>query len=238
MRRIMFYLLTMIFVLTTCFQVCEKDDDMYDPDDNIERPSLVVSVNGDISVGNFETGTVGTVTFSRFPVTVNEWKRVREQIGETMMGAVTLQIMAGELYMRDAAAGEECVRLNCIKTEATSFIGHAKDRKGDRPYQFASLLKGSSPANGYNPTKPYTIEFEVRTIGSPITHSTYYEADVYTFFVAMSGRSTEFQYISVLKTPRPDEAGERGKYYIMNSTSNITMQCQQKTFTVDYNGLD
>ena len=153
------------------------------------------------------------------------------------MGAAALQIMAGELYMRDAAAGEECVRLNCVKTEATSFISHVKDRKGDRPYQFASFLMGATPTNGYSPTKPYTIEYEVRTTGSLISHSSIYEADVYCFFVHTGGRKSP-QYITVLKTPKPDEAGERGKYYILNSTSNMTSQCDPISFTVEYKGLD
>ena len=200
-------------------------------------PAIEVTINGEISPTKFTIGTKGSVVFNRFPATVAEWKKVQEQIGGTMMGAVTLQIMAGELYMRDTKAGEECIKLNCLNVTATTFISHVKDRKEDRPYQFASFLKGATPANGYSPTKPYTIEYEVRSTGSLISHSSIYEADVYCFFIHTGGRNAP-QYITVLKTPKPDEAGERGKYYILNSTSNMTFQCDPKSFTVDYKGLD
>ena len=200
-------------------------------------PAIEVTINGEISPTKFTIGTKGSVVFNRFPATVAEWKKVQEQIGGTMMGAVTLQIMAGELYMRDTKAGEECIKLNCLNVTATTFISHVKDRKVDRPYQFASFLKGATPANGYSPTKPYTIEYEVRSTGSLISHSSIYEADVYCFFIHTGGRNAP-QYITVLKTPKPDEAGERGKYYILNSTTNMTFQCDPMSYTVDYKGLD
>ena len=244
------YLIATMLILSISFQSCEKDDDkkdpnegggdsVYDPDDDVARPTLVVSVNGDISVENFETGTVGTVTFSRFPVTVNEWKKVQEQIGETMMGAVALQIMAGELYRRKTNAGTECMKLNNPSGEATRYTGLIKDVLRIRPYQFAAYLSGASWDNGYNPTKPYTIEFHV-THTSSKSYSNTYQADLYKFFIKSNGHETNegLQPVVVVKTAKPGVPGEGGKYYIVEESSTIYVQCKEKIFAVDFNGLD
>ena len=198
-------------------------------------PAIEVKVNGNISTTNFVEGTTGSVEFNRFPATVNEWKQVREKIGETMMGAFVLQVMASEMYRRNNAIGEECMRLAIISASQNSYINLAKTMK--HPYQYAAHLKGASPANGYNPTKPYTIEFIVARTSNK-QYSNDYQADVYRFFAISNGHDITERTFSVLKTARPGEPGEGGKYYIVTSSSTLYNECREKSFTVDFNGLD
>ena len=251
------YLLAAIFVLSASFQGCDKnpkDDNKENPtgggngngtetpieeDDGVSRPTLVVSVNGDISVENFVTGTVGTVTFSRFPATIKEFKQVREQIGETMMGCVALQVMAGELYRRNVSSGTECMKLNNISNQNARYLNLLKEALRARPYQFAAYLEGASWDNGYNPAKPYTIEFHV-TPTSAKSYSNDYQTDIYNFFIKSNGHETNggLQPVQVMKTKKPGEPGENGKYYIIFASSSIYLQCKTKSFEYDFNGLD
>ena len=207
--------------------------------EDVSKIPLQASVSGNISAGNFVNGTVATVTFNRFPANVNEWKQVRDQIGETIPGAVALQIMACELYRRNSAAGTECLILNTVSSSQTSYTSLLMNVASSRPYQFAAYLKGASWDNGYNPTKPYTIEIRV-TATSAKDYATYYQADSYKFFIKSNGHELNggLQPVSVLKTERPGEPGEGGKYYIVHGSSSIFLQCKEKKFSESFNGLD
>ena len=243
MKRELLYILAAIVTLSLCVLGCSKEDgeksNSIKEDDGVNRPLIVVSVNGDISVGNFVDGTVATVTFSRFPATIKDWKQVREQIGETILGAVVLQIMAGELYRNNTAHGAECMKLNNISNQHARYTQLLKDALRTRPYQLAAFLSGSSWDNGYNPTKPYTIEFHV-TPTSNKSYSNDYQTDIYKFFIKSNGHeiNSGLQPVSVMKTAKPSEPGEGGMYYIIFESSSIYLQCKEKSFTVDFNGLD
>ena len=257
MKKNFFYLLTAILTLSLCFQGCSKDPDVepIPPIENNPTPTptpeptpeptptptptpttpLEVKVNGNISTSNFVDGTKGSVEFNRFPATVDEWKQVREEIGETMMGAFVLQVMASEMYRRNSTIGEECMRLAIVSASQNSYIGLVKNMK--HPYQYAAHLKGASPENGYNPTKPYTIEFVVNRTSNK-QYSNDYQADVYRFFAISNGHDMTERTFSVLKTARPGEPGEGGKYYNVISSSTLYNECKEKSFTVNFNGLD
>ena len=198
-------------------------------------PAIEVKVIGNISASNFVEGTTGSVEFNRFPASVDEWKQVREKIGETMMGAFVLQVMASEMYRRNNTIGEECMRLAIISASQNSYINLVKNMK--HPYQFAAHLKGASPTNGYNPTKPYTIEFVV-TRTSNKQYSNDYQADTYRFFAISNGHDLTERTFSVLKTAKPGEPGEGGKYYIVISSSTLYNECKEKSFSQEFKGLD
>ena len=212
--------------------------DNSDSGNNTPTTPLQVSVSGNISETNFVTGAVSTVTFNRFPVNVDEWKLVRDQIGETMPGVVALQIMACELYRRNKAAGTECLKLNTVSSSQTSYTNLLRTIASSRPYQFAAYLKGASWDNGYNPTKPYTIEVRVAATSSK-EKSNSYQTNIYKLFVKSNGHEMldGWQPVSVMVTAKPGEPGE-GKYYIIFASSSIFLQCKEKSFTVAFNGLD
>ena len=199
---------------------------------------IQVSISGNISTTKFSSGSVATISFSRFPANVDEWKQVREEIGETIPGAVALQIMACELYCRDKAVGTECLKLNTVTSSQTNYISLLRDVSNSRPYQFAGYLKGASASNGYNPTKPYTIEVRV-TATSYKEYSNAFQAEVFKFFIKSNGHELNdgLQPVAVMKTARPNEPSEN-KYYIISELSSIFLQCKEKSFTVDFNGLD
>ena len=234
MKRVLFFLFVAIFALSTSAQRGNRDSG-----NNTSATPLQVSVSGNISADNFVKGTVGTVTFNRFPANVNEWKQVREQIGETMPGAVALQIMACELYRRNNNAGAECIKLNTVSNQVKSYTGLVKDLfRRSRPYQYAAYLKDASWDNGYNPTKPYVITVEVGAT-SNVEYSNSYQTNIYGLFVKSNGHEMHdgWQPVSVMVTAKPGEPGE-GKYYIIFASSSIFLQCKEKSFTAAFNGLD
>jgi hypothetical protein len=242
MRKKLFYLPAVLLALALCLQGCEKDGDANENggDNNGGNPSIAFSVNvtGNITPENFVTGAAGTVTFSRFPASVNEWKQAQTQIGGTMPGAVALQIMASEMYRRNNTVGTECIKLGLVSSSHNSYTNLIRNVIGPRPYQFAAYLKGSSWDNGYNPTKPYTIEMFV-THTSISEYSNTYQANYFKFFVKSNGHDTNdgLQPVVVVKTAKPGEPGE-GKYYIVEEASSIYLQCRERSFSANFNGLD
>jgi len=135
-------------------------------------------------------------------------------------------------------AGTECIKLNLITSLQNSYTNLIRNVVGPRPYQFAAYLKGSAWDNGYNPTKPYTIEMFV-TASSTKGYSTYYQADSYKFFIKSNGHEVNdgLQPVVVIKTARSGEPGE-GKYYIIEEASSIYLQCRERSFSAPFNGLD
>ena len=202
---------------------------------------LEVTISGNISHTTHTPDQSGTVTLTRFPATVNEFKQVREQIGGEPHGAVALQIMAFEMYRRNKKIGEECIRLNSLSNTVTSSLARlnelfGKDANYARPYQMAAHLKGATPENGYNPTKPYTIEVKVNN-GKPYQHSDIYQTEVLYLRVITNGRDSGTNGIDVLKTYDPNQSSE-GKYFIIFACSDLYSQVKAISFTTTFNGLD
>ena len=200
-----------------------------------------VKISGTISHTKHTAGQKGTVTFDRFPATVQEFQEVREKIGGEPHGAVALQVMAYEMFRRDRTIGEECIRLNSVNNIVTSSTGRLKELFGNdayyaRPYQMAALLKGATPENGYNPTKPYTIEVQVHKVNK-YQKSSIFQTDVLYLQVITHGKDRGVDGISVLKTHKADEPSE-GKYFIVFGCSDVYSQVKEKSFTATFNGLD
>ena len=200
-----------------------------------------VTITGDISHTEYKPGQSGTITFNRFPTTVEEFKQVREQIGGEPHGAVALQIMAFEMYRHNRTIGEECIRLNTVVSGVPSPIRRlnelfGKDLNYVRPYQMAGFLKGATPANGYSPSKPYTVEVNVNP-GIKHQESGIFQTNVIYLQVSAPGRKSGKVGISVLKTFKPDEPSE-GKYFIIDSCGDLYFQVEPISFTTTFNGLD
>ena len=212
-----------------------------EPEPELPSTPLEVSITGTINHTTFTSGQKGTVTLNRFPATVDEWKKVQEKIGGEPHGAVALQIMASEMYRRNNDVGLSCVELNSTKSCNTSTISRLKTvfaASNNRPYQMASFLKGATPDNGYNPTKPYTIEIRVAE-GRKYTESTDFQATVINLEVLTSGSDSGSVPVAVLKTLKPDEpAGEKGKYFIVWECSTLFVSCKTASFANPFKGLD
>ena len=207
----------------------------------VSSERLEVTITGDISHTEYTSGQSGTITFNHFPTTVEEFKQVREQIGSEPHGAVALQLMAFEMFRRDRTIGEECIRLNTVTSGVPSPLRRlnelfGKDAGYARPYQMAGFLKDASPANGYNPSKPYTVEVKINP-GIRYQQSSIFQTNVIYLQVSAPGRKSGKVGISVLRTHKPDEPSE-GKYFITDSCGDLYFQVEPVSFTTPFNGLD
>jgi hypothetical protein len=202
---------------------------------------IEVVISGAISHTDYTPGQTGTITFNRFPATVAEFKAVREKIGEEPHGAVALQIMAYEMFRRNKTIGEECIRLNSTTINVMTPLNRLKELFGTdanyaRPYQMAAFLKGATPENGYNPTKPYTIEVRVHA-GNTYQYSNIYQTDALYLEVLTKGKDKGAEQVTVLKTLKSGEPSN-GKYFIVEACSGLYASVKEKSFSVPFNGLD
>jgi D-methionine transport system substrate-binding protein len=200
-----------------------------------------VSIAGVIDHAVHTPGQSGSVTFSRFPASVAEFRSAREKIGAEPHGAVALQLMAYEMYRRNKRIGTECIRLNNTTNNVEAATVRLDQLFGDdayyaRPYQIAAFLKGASWENGYNPSKPYTVEVKVND-GRPYDNSADYQAPVLYLEVLTKGKDHGSETVYVLKTARPGEPGE-GRYFIVNNSPGLYSQVKEVSFTVPFGGLD
>lgn len=209
-----------------------------------EKPlaALEVKITGTISHTTYTKGQSGTVEFNRFPASVDEFKAVREKIGGEPHGAVALELMAMEMYRRDRNIGLECIKLTNTSTNANVVVDRLKELFGgdvnyNRPYQTAAYLKGAEPGNGYNPTKPYTVEVFVDP-AKPYQKFDHYQSTVLSLRIKSKGRSHGSDGVSVLKTKRPGEPGEKGKFFIISSNTGMISQVAPISFEHEFNGLD
>ena len=215
-----------------------------DENDPVPSGPLDVTISGEISHTTYTPGQTGTITFSRFPATVAEFKQVREQIGREPHGAAALQLMAYEMYRRNKKRGEECIRLNNLTNNVempirrlNELFGASKDDPAyARPYQIAAFLKDATPENGYNPSKPYTVEVRVNK-GVAYAKSADYQTDVLYLEVLTQGIDDGARGVAVLKTHKPGEPS-KGDYFIVFNSSGLYSQVKPISFTSTFNGLD
>lgn len=231
MKKYLFILFVIVFASVSC----TKDNDP------VPTYPLEVTITGTISHSDYTPGQSGTVTFNRFPASVNEFKQVRERIGGEPHGAVALQLMAYEMFRRNRTRGEECIRLNNVTFNVTSATSRlielfGKDQYYARPYQIAAFLKGATPDNGYNPPKPYTVEVRVAG-GVAYQHSNDFQTTVLYLEALTQGKDKGSEQVAVLKTQRPGEPGE-GKYFIVFNSPGLYAQVKEVSFTNPFKGLD
>jgi len=202
---------------------------------------IEVAISGAIDHAVHTAGQTGTVTFSRFPATVGEFRAVRERIGGEPHGAVALQIMAYELYRRNRSVGEECIRLNNATTNVTVALDRLKEIFGGdayyaRPYQMAAFLKGASWDNGYAPSKPYTVEVRVHAVNG-YDESSVYQAKVLRLEVLTKGKDSGREGVDVVMTAKPGETSGN-RYFIVDNSPGLYSQVREISFTTPFEGLD
>ena len=206
------------------------------------HPPIEVKMSGKIDHNRCIPGQKASVTFDRFPATMREFEQVRKQIGTEPHGAVALQVMAYEMFRRDKELGLRCIALNNASNHSgkdsspvRQLTSIFRDDNSGRPYQMASFLKGATPENGYNPTKPYTIEvFSDR--GRGYEESSAYQTTVVRMYIVTSGRDDKQVPISVVKTFKPDENSD-GTYFIVTG-GPLYSRCKEKSFRHQFMGLD
>jgi len=174
-------------------------------------------------------GQKATLTFTHFPATVDEFKALQAQLmGKSMAGALALNILAYEMFRRDRAVGEECLKLCNIDVNASETIGMLRQKLSTnrydpndndtyhQPFLAASFLDGATQDSKYQPNYPYVMSFTWNTNPNIKQHersNTYY-GYIYHLNVVRNGKPTD---ASVLV---PDEeelvlAHNTPNYYVM-----------------------
>lgn len=188
--------------------------------------------DGKINHDTWNKSQKSTVTFSRFPASLDEFIEVREAIGKEPQGAVALVIMAMELYHRDKDEGKEALKLINTSTNYSSMFRQLKEVMGDdasyaRPYLPAALLKGANPKNAYTPDSPYQVKVRVNPV-TKYQESELLDGIVIYLQVDSEGWDTNWRGIEVVK---PD--GE--EYYLVSNCPAFYTQCKKIKGT--YQGL-
>ena len=131
----------------------------------------------DVNTTEFSRATA-SVTFSNIPSGYTEFSAVYNKLlGTSMAGTVAMVPMAMEIYARDAATGEKCIKLLCSQGTAAEMITELKRKivpsavapEGDsyiQRYIPAALLKDAAPSNAYAPSaNPYTVQMTMTSNG-------------------------------------------------------------------------
>ena len=208
-----------------------------------DEPSttLEVTITGSISHTDYDSSESGTVSFNRFPATVAEFQKVRDRIGGEPHGAVALQVMAYEMYRRNADIGTECIKLNNTTNNVNLAVSRLKELFGNdvnyaRPYQMAAYLKDATWDNGYSPSKPYTVEVEVSKVHN-YQYSNDYQNTVIYLNILTQGKPSGYDSVEVLKTSKPGEPSE-GNYFIVLNCPGLYSQVRAISFDTPFQGLD
>lgn len=194
------------------------------------------TIAGDFDIDNPVAGSTATVTLSAFPGSLRSFQDLQSQIGTDPVGAAVLPLVGMEVYyQRGSKIGLECIKSACTESTFTDRLQQrlldmykSTDANYFRPYQVAAFLKGASPENGYNPTKPYTFE---------LTYKSKEEAQllggtVYTFRLKYSGSETSSDV--QVQVVRPN--GQQ--YFIASSWSSCYVYVKQIAYGQTFNGLD
>ena len=172
------------------------------------------------------------VSIERIPATLEEFQALQAEIGTTPEGCIMLQLVAMEMYRRNRSVGIECLQLNNTDTNLSSMKRRLDElyRENDsyaRPYLVSSCFKGATPANGYNPTKPYTIQVRRDPTRPEDERSQILKGYVKHLQVYSEGYDTPWRGVDVVQQ-KGDE------YYRVSNCPAILTQCKE----VDFDATD
>lgn len=180
----------------------------------------------------------GKVSIEAIPTTLDEFKALQAELGTTPEGCIMLQLVAMEMYRRDKNVGRECLSLNNTSTNLTSVTRRLDElyRPNDsysRPYLVSSCFKGATPANGYNPNKPFTIEVRRDPVRPNDERSQMLKGYVKYFQLYSDGYDTHWRNVDVVQ-----QQGD--EYYRVSNCPAILTQCKEIDFdaTDEWHGLE
>ena len=179
----------------------------------------------------------GKMSVEAIPSTLDEFKALQAELGTSPEGCIMLQLVAMEMYRRDKNVGRECLSLNNTSTNLSSVTSRLNElyRQNDsyaRPYLVSSCFKGATPANGYNPNKPYTIEVRRDPVRPDDERSQMLKGYVKYFQLYSDGWDTHWRNVDVVK-----QQGD--EYYRVSNCPAILTQCKEIDFdaTDEWHGL-
>lgn len=194
---------------------------------------ITATMTGEINHSQFKPGQKAACAISAIPTSEEAFAELYGQLATEPHGAVMSVLVAMEMYRANAAVGMECLKL--IGTSAN--VRFTTDRLRElfassgsyaRPYQVASYFAGASPANGYNPAKPYTLSVEVNN-GRPYQDSYDFQSQMLYLNVKSSGKDSA-DVVYVIKP-----AGE--SLFKVNNYPGLYSQCRAIAVGQTFNGL-
>ena len=189
------------------------------------QDAMTCEVTGTVNHDKWEGGQTTSVSFSGIPATLDQFKALQREVGVEPQGALALQVLAFEMFRRDAKLGEEALRLNNTQVNVQSTLHmlkemmNVKDVFYSRPYIAAALMKGASVENGYQPDKPYTIEMRVDP-AKKYQDSQLLGGTVIYLQINSKGWDTNWRGAEVVKPNGSD-------YYVVSNCPALYTQCKQ-----------
>ena len=202
---------------------------------------LKVELEGEINHNTYTKGQTASVIFNRFPASIDEFKKVQEQIGGEPHGAVALELMAAEMYRRDKTVGAKCIELCNVSSNIYSQMDQWKqlfdlnDKHYARPYQVAAFLQGANPDNEYTPKEPYTIKVNVGSTAYS-QEKMFYNSTVITLEVLTEGKGGGKERVEVIKPGKCIDFPQGSKYFLVQNCPGLYAQVIQ-IFDLEWNKL-
>ncbi|MBR3303055.1 MAG: hypothetical protein IKI67_02580 [Bacteroidales bacterium] len=201
-----------------------------------ENNDIVVKMEGAINHDKYDKTQSATVEFSRIPKTIAEFKKVQQTLGVEPHGAVALEVMAMEMYLVDPDLGRQALELNNSANNISFVVDRLKEHRRENDsyaqrYLMASFLKGATPENGYNPTKPYTVQVRVNPA---VAYSEDNFGDNGTYInlqVLRGGSDRQWHGVRVCKPYGSD-------YFLVNNNPDMYVQCKKIKAGQTFNGLE
>ena len=198
---------------------------------------IQVKSKGSIDPKTWKAGQTATLSISRMPETLDEFVKLQAEIGSRPEGAVMLQVVAFQMYIRNKTVGTEAIKLNNTDINHYSVLSRMPEifrLSGDsyaRLHLPATFFDGATPENGFNPKQPYTI-----TVRSSKTRNYERSESLKGYVLYLEAYSTGYD------TPWRgcDVVKQKGcEYYKVNSSPSMYVQCKEVPFDSerDYEGL-
>ena len=226
-------------VLAISFSSCEKStkdsvNEFTEEKTPADNASITGTLTGKINHDELDMSDKATCTFDRFPWTVAKFQELQAQVSTEPQGAVTMVLIAMEIYRKYPVIGEKCLYLTTSVNEhdpnnvgrmskdrimhRLSELLRGKDLYYARPYQVAGFLKGGNPQNGYVPEKPYTVEVEA--MNYPYEYNSPLDAKYIQYYVLTGGKDSGKDIIRVIKP-------WNSKYFLVDNFPGLYSQVKE-----------
>lgn len=168
------------------------------------------TMQGTLNIKTYDAAASGKVTFTHVPSNYAEFEEIYTQfLGKTPHGVAAMMPMAMEMYGRNRAEGEKCIRLINYPSNVNSVLSQLKEKFGTNQYAPAidsyhqrylpaAMLEGATPTNAYTPSYPYTVNMKA----SVNTHKDMqlYDGRVMYIYIMGKGWDTEQRSVEIVQT--------------------------------------
>ena len=187
------------------------------------------TMKGTLSIKTYNPAATGTVTFTNVPSNYAEFEEVYTKfLGQTPYGTAAMMPMAMEIYGRDRAEGEKCIRLINYPNNVNSVLSQLKEKFGTSQYAPendsyhqrylpAAVLEGATPQNSYTPKYPYTVN--MRASVNKHQDMQLYDGRVMYIYMMGKGWDTEQRSVEIIQV-------SEGELYKVFNCPSLYTQCK------------